>query len=216
MHNDNPHAAEKLADIIAGYDVLLIDSWGVLHDGSDILPPGKMLVNYIQNYLSNVVILTNSPERKILVREKILTLGLDISPEITIISAGELAYQDMLTKKEYAGKKAYIIDYDACGSYFKGLSVVSVRRIEDAELLIVRSINPDVGKISMYEKEIRTACDMGIPLVIINTDEAAQRGAKILARPGAVLAYCKGNSDIRYYGKPWSLIYSHIDRKSVV
>ncbi|USO01740.1 MAG: TIGR01459 family HAD-type hydrolase [Alphaproteobacteria bacterium] len=211
MHNENPHAAENLAEIIAKYSLLLIDSWGVLQNGDDILPPGKMLVDYIQNYSANVVVLTNSPERNSRVRTNILTLGLDISPDIAVISAGEIAYQDMYAHKKYRGKKAYIIDYDNYSPYFEGLPLVFVNRIEEAELLIVRSINPDISKVSSYADTIQKACAQGIPIVIINPDEAVQSGTQTFARPGSILPYCTTNTDILYYGKPWPRIYSHIE-----
>lgn len=103
-----PPALVPLADALAGYDALLLDQFGVLHDGATAYTGAAAAVRHLQRTArKRVVILSNSSKRRIETVNRLHALGLgmctwlesasvaDGVPLITVVTSGDMVWNGL-------------------------------------------------------------------------------------------------------------------------
>ena len=86
-----PRQLSRLSEVAAGYDGLIIDVWGVLHDGVAVYDDAVDALIAVRDTGKRVVLLTNSSRRADNLADMLDALGIARSLYDTIISSGEAA-----------------------------------------------------------------------------------------------------------------------------
>ncbi len=113
-----PCDIKRLAEIAGRFDGMLIDQFGVIHDGEKLYPGTLEVLKNLRRLKIPVGVMTNSGKRSLANRERLLSLGVPRNFFVTAISSGEVAYH-MIGKK-----KAFVIGKANEDYGFDGIPVV--------------------------------------------------------------------------------------------
>ncbi len=94
----------KLEDILAPYDALIVDLWGVVHDGSSLYPGVAETLALLHQMHKPVLFLSNAPRVAAKARIGLSHLNIPRSHYVDVITSGQVAH-DMLAAAP--GKRRY-------------------------------------------------------------------------------------------------------------
>lgn len=89
----------KLQEIIANYDALIVDLWGVIHDGSTLYPGVAETLSLLHRLNKPVLFLSNAPRLSVTARSNLDRLGIPRAHYLDIVTSGQVAH-DLLARLE--------------------------------------------------------------------------------------------------------------------
>lgn len=90
-----------VSEIANDYDVVLLDQFGVIHDGRNAYPNALHAINKLHDNGIKIIILSNSSKESHYARDKLREMGVEVERIHGIITSGELA---LSTMKSYMKK----------------------------------------------------------------------------------------------------------------
>jgi HAD superfamily hydrolase (TIGR01459 family) len=207
-----PTFCSGLADIASRYRGLIVDQWGVLHDGERPYADALEGLVRLREAGKQVVLLSNSGKRTAINRKRLAEIGIDSSLYDHIVTSGEATWQALAERKDpfYAGLGRRCILWSRYGdrSVVEGLPLEVVDRIEDADFLLLGGVEDD-ARLEDFNPALEAAAGRGLPMVCANPDIIAvlPDGGFGMA-PGAVAHhYEQLGGRVGYVGKPHRPIY---------
>jgi len=97
-------SAARLSKLSTQYDAIILDQFGVLHDGQRALPGALHCFDQLVSSKKAVLVLSNASRRRSAAVSKLARLGFDVSALSGFVTSGEEAWQHMAS--EMRGKKA--------------------------------------------------------------------------------------------------------------
>lgn len=189
-----------LVDVVQNYDAMLIDQYGVLHDGHKLYPNVLDALAKLHKSDVPVVILTNSGKRAEYNIERLLRLGIPRSYFVNCMSSGELCYQTLSARKvKMIGRSGE--DYGFTG-------VEDVDSVDDAEVVLI--LGSDAPRLTLddYCTFLQPYVRKSIPAICCNPDLQMITKTGIEFAPGAIAAlYQEMGGHVRWVGKPYADIY---------
>ncbi|MER9606658.1 hypothetical protein [Mesorhizobium sp. M0243] len=88
-----PIIIEGIAAIIERYRAVVLDLWGVLHDGEVAFPHAITALNALRNKHLDICLLSNSPRRAYQVAKHLESMGIGPPQYNYIVTSGELIYK---------------------------------------------------------------------------------------------------------------------------
>ncbi len=76
-----------------GYEVFLVDAWGVLHDGANCYPGVKHCLEQLAGQGKQVVVLSNAARRQEAISQELGRQGITRNMYRKVVSSGELTWQ---------------------------------------------------------------------------------------------------------------------------
>ncbi len=200
---------EKASSLIAKYDFFLVDIHGVIHDGVAGFPEAIDCVNRL-SLKKPIYFLSNNPRRNWIIQQKIQAFGID--PNIQVITSGELVLDDL--QNNYPSiKNIFHLGSKGNTELFmgSGLSVKTVDRLEEAELIVLTLNVKDKVEMDSYLNEIDCVAKSGLVVLCANPDKIAPHGGinRICAGTFALLLEERG-VNVQYMGKPERNIYEYL------
>ncbi len=213
--------------IIENYDALLVDAWGVLHDGVSCYAGVKKCLQRLSQLDKPVIVLSNAARRHDAIERELLQVG--ITPRLyhSVLSSGELAWH-------WLNAASNLGEHGHCGYYFgpersrslcEGLPVNWVDSLKRADFVLNTGApvgNPaDVGALTpVLEKMLKRQ----LPMHCANPDQYAIRGGQMGISAGAIASHywSMGAKHIIYYGKPQPELFENalqalgIDKSRVI
>lgn len=194
------------------YSGLLIDAWGVLHDGGCLYPGVAQCLNELRDRSIPVVVISNAARRSQTVLDDIIRLGVDADTITGVVSSGEVFWQSVKQCKEgfeLSNKALFYHGPEHSRSVMQGLDVTLCENIVDADIILTTGC---MGRVSTLQDDmpfLHAAIKKDIPMICINPDLVAIRhGVKGLSAGSVAEAYQElGASDVRWVGKPHEGIY---------
>lgn len=204
-------AIKGLSEIIEGFDALLVDQFGVLHDGRRAFPGARDALDRAAARGAPIAALTNSGKRSAANAARLERLGFPTSLFQGVISSGELAHgriAAMLASGEIApGARAVIIARDGDRGLMDGAPLTEAALGEDADLVIIAGAEPEKMSREAYREALAPLARRDAPALCANPDhvmyvdgradfgagviaadyEAAGGAVEILGKPGAAM-----------------------------
>ena len=87
----------KLEQIIQNYDALIVDLWGVIHDGSSLYPGAAETLALLRELNKPVLFLSNAPRVSAKARENLNRLHIPPSHYLEVVTSGQVAH-DLLAR----------------------------------------------------------------------------------------------------------------------
>ncbi len=199
-------AIEGLGEIAAGYDAILSDVWGVVHNGVAAHPAAvEALVNY-RRQGGRVVLITNAPRPSPPIVEMLDHLGVVRDAYDDIVSSGD-ATRAIL--EDYRGKAVhYVGPPNENDSLFEGLDI-TVGPAENARAVVVTDLDTDDDTPDMYNDRITLWLKRNLPLIAANPDRVVEHGDRLIYCGGALAdLYEARGGMIVMVGKPYKPIYT--------
>ena len=196
-----------LEAICENYDALLVDAWGVLHDGSSCYAGVKECLQQLLRCSKPVIVLSNAARRHDAIEAELSRVG--ILPELyhSILSSGELVWHwlNSASNLNELGNSGYYLGPERSKSLCEGLAVDWVDSLNNADFVLNTGApvgNPrDASElVPLLEKMVRQQ----IPMLCANPDQVAIRGGEMGISAGAIARQYRslGGRRIMYYGKP--------------
>lgn len=215
------------------YDGLLLDQYGVLHNGVSVFPRAEAALKHLKQDGSRIVILSNSSRRSAEAYEKLDRMGLDQSFFVDVVTSGELAHSFLSSvSRQNEGRSVCHLnwgkergsislkDYDlhiADNAFmFEGFPFPSPKSLSMVVCHGVDAIsNPDgsiaevpFATLERFVKLIASE-NPNVPFVCANPDLVTVAGSELRTMPGTLaLAFQEaGGTDVRLLGKPFDCAY---------
>src|SRR3954470_13835210 len=87
---------DRLREVAGAFDGMLIDQFGVIHDGQKLYPGALGVMEGLRDAGIPVVVMTNSGKRAEANRQRLIRMGLPRELFVDAVSSGEIAYQMLL------------------------------------------------------------------------------------------------------------------------
>jgi len=176
----------SLADIAANYDAILLDQFGVLHDGANALPGAVDCYSRLAALGKKLVVVSNTSRRRAFALSRLPRLGFDPESLAAFVCSGEQAWAYMATERR--GQSALWIswsdDFPAWDPAYMDGTGVTLAPASEADFILCQGsmalrdgtdATPTdllrTGTMSpALEEALRVAVSRGLPLVCANPD----------------------------------------------
>lgn len=201
-----------LAAIVAGYDAVVLDLWGVVHDGVQPYPGAVACLSALKAAGKPVALLSNAPRRAQVVVTRMSEMGIDRDLYGPVVSSGEITHQRLKRRDHpwYAalGRRAYMVGPSRDLSLIEETDIRRVERLDDADFLLVSGPIEDHAPLEAHEPLLDAAQAAGLALLCPNPDkEVIRGGVRILCAGAIAAAYAARGGEVRYEGKPFASAY---------
>lgn len=201
-----PRLIVKAGSLLANYDVLLCDIWGVIHDGKVAFPDANDALTRFREGGGTVVLVSNSPSPSPGVARILDDKGVVRTAWDTIVSSGDLALA-RITAQGY--RSIHGIGPERRDRLFFEALPGRADSIEAADAIACTGlVNDRSERAEDYLPVLRVACERRLPFVCANPDLAVHVGADLLPCAGAIAAlYEDMGGDVYWAGKPHPVAY---------
>ncbi len=196
---------DRFATFAAGYDAVLSDVWGVVHNGVAATPAACDALIRFRHGGGTVVLITNAPRPGAVVTHFIDKLGVPREAYDTIVSSGDVTRAVMAARP---GKAVFHIGPPRDLPIFDGLGLSFVP-FERADYAVCTGLaNDEVETAESYRDLLLQMRARQLFMVCGNPDLVVERGHKLVECAGAVAdLYAKLGGEVLYAGKPHAAIY---------
>ena len=129
-----------LGEIALAYDALILDLWGVLHDGAKPFPGVVDALMRLKQHGKHIAVLSNAPRRAALVEKRMNQIGIPQGLYDHVHSSGEETWQHLSRRDDpfYAalGRRCYHIGPPRDDNMLAGTGLTRVAGIDEAELIL--------------------------------------------------------------------------------
>jgi HAD superfamily hydrolase (TIGR01459 family) len=190
---------EGLGQIAADFDAMLIDQFGVIHNGQVLYPHAADVMARLHALKIPVVVMTNSGKRSAANRERIVAMGIPRAHFVETVSSGEVA-QGLISRK-----RIYIVGQD--GQDYRFASVTISESPEDSDVIVIAGSNAPHTSLDDYRVRFE---GLRVPAICCNPDKWMLTRHGLLPAPGAIAQiYADMGGDVTWVGKPYRAIYDH-------
>jgi HAD superfamily hydrolase (TIGR01459 family) len=188
-----------------GYDVLLCDVWGVVHNGVGSFPRACDALTRVRARGAAVVFITNSPRPSDVVMRQLETLQVPRESYDAIVSSGDVTRGVIQSRP---GQSLYHLGPKRDYSIFSGLDV-DFAGPERADYVVCSGLeNDEVETPEDYRDRLQAMRERGLFMVCANPDVVVERGDRLVYCAGALAdLYAAMGGEVLYAGKPYRPIY---------
>lgn len=191
-----------LREIARHFDGMLIDQFGVIHDGQHPYPGTLRVLSELKEMGIPVAVMTNSGKRAEANRQRLVRIGIPRDHFVDAISSGEVAFNGM------TAKRAFLIGKDGEDYGFDGITFVTDPK--EAEIILILGSNAPKMSLDDYRKLLS---GLTLPAICCNPDKLMLTPHGLFAAPGAIAAlYEEMGGHVTWIGKPYPAIYQQAAR----
>ena len=212
MNSHDPQKLKGISEISDKFDVYFIDLWGVIHNGVQCYPEALKVLEKLKEQNKKIVLISNAPRPSAVVKVFLETIGLESSCYDFLVTSGDITreYISLNSSK----KNFYHLGPTRDIDLFKDLNVALTSKEECDEIICTGLVSDEEEKLQDYKILLDFFLNKKIPLICANPDEVVARGEKIVFCAGALAnRYNQEGGEVRYFGKPYSDIYSFALKK---
>ena len=215
----NPILINSLEDILETFDVVVLDQWGVLHNGSICYASASEAMRMLHACGKEIFILSNSGKRADLNLARIERMGLPVETISRIVTSGEALWQDVNESRIRIAEETPKRFYAICGQpddpkvWAVGSKVEIADKIDPSvDAILLMGLADDSGE-SEYDARFQQALEFEIPLICSNPDKTSPRGDRFVMSPGALAdRYETMGGQVIWYGKPHTPVFHAVMR----
>jgi HAD superfamily hydrolase (TIGR01459 family) len=208
----SPRIVGGLGDILASYDGLILDLWGVVHDGSQPYPGVIDALERLQALGTPVVLLSNAPRRIAPTAARLTEIGIDASLYRAIHSSGEEVFRHLERRDEpfyrALGRRCYFIGPERDLNLIDGLDIERVAAVEESQFILNTGPWGWDETTEHYEPVLQAARARDLPMVCANADLVViHRGRRVICAGALAQRYEALGGRVRWHGKPYPSVY---------
>ena len=194
---------DSLSAIGDGYDVILCDVWGVLHNGMRAFPDAVAALRAARAGGKTVVLVTNSPRPRAGVAEQLALLDVPADCYDAIVSSGDVTRRLI----ENGPRRVFHLGPDRDLALYDGIDVELSEEFE-AQAVVCTGMFDDDETPEDYAEMLERFRARNLPFICANPDIVVERGDELIWCAGALArdyAQLGGRTEIA--GKPHKPIY---------
>jgi len=196
-----PPIIENAGDLLALYDVLFCDVWGVTHDGFKAYDSATLALKRFRANGGTVVLVSNAPVPAHRVHNMLMRVGVEDEAWDTIVSSGDIALSH-ISQKGY-NKLFAIGPKDRDAALFSKLPA-QTHEMKKADAILCSGLNDDIKESAKtYLPLLHNAIDLKLPFVCANPDLVVHVGGRPYVCAGAIAQlYEELGGEVFWAGKP--------------
>ena len=194
-----------IGPVCAGYDLMLCDVWGVLHNGRDVFAGAVEACRVFRSAGGVVVLVSNSPRPCGPLIEQLDGLGVPRDIYDGVVTSGDVTRSHLSGR---GGVRVFHLGPERDRGICEGLDVVFAGP-DEAELVVCSGLFDDINETPAdYADLLARLRDRALRMICANPDLMVERGAVLVYCAGALAqAYEALGGDVLYAGKPHPPIY---------
>jgi HAD superfamily hydrolase (TIGR01459 family) len=186
-----------LGDIAGDFDAMLIDQFGVIHDGQKLYSGAAQVLAELYALNIPVIVMTNSGKRAVANTARVVKMGVPRHHFVDCVSSGEVAFQSLDVKR------AFLIGKDGEDYGFEPVQFVD--RPDDAEVMLILGSNAPATSLDDYRRMFE---GITLPAVCCNPDKLMITSSGLQPAPGTIAQiYEEMGGKVTWIGKPYLRIY---------
>ena len=203
-----PQILTGLADIAENYDALIVDIWGVLHNGqAPFEGVDAALLNYRQQG-GKVLLLSNAPRPGTSAVKRLEAIGNRHDGFDDILTSGD-AVRALMSDMGREGKKICHIGPQKDADLITDLEVEFVDEDAADAILFSGPYNDTTETPDDYGDMLARFRARNLPLLCPNPDRTVQFGDRVIYCAGAIAeAYENIGGEVVWVGKPYPVVYT--------
>jgi HAD superfamily hydrolase (TIGR01459 family) len=200
-----PPMTSHFAALAGGYDVVLSDVWGVVHNGIAATAEACDALTRFRAGGGTVVLITNAPRPGANVRQILDRLAVPHSAYDAIVSSGDVARALIVAR---TGERVFHVGPERDLPMFEGLDA-PITELEHADYAVCSGLFDDTVETPQdYEPLVERMRARTLPMICANPDVVVERGDKLVYCAGAIAdLYAAAGGEVVYAGKPYRPIY---------
>jgi len=214
---------DGIKDIIDGYDVFILDQWGVMHNGKEGYNAAIKCVETLYAYNKILIIISNSSKRKHTSADRLSDFGYSKNYFLEIMTSGEMVWQSLVHLNHDFTKKLqkncfhiYDKSQEDGKKYLEGLEKFNfVENIEEADFILGCTPQFNTTPID-YIPLLTKAIKNKLPFVCANPDfvSPGRNSGKTTICMGTIAELYKNMGGLVFIlGKPSCEIYEESTKK---
>ena len=201
-----------IATIADRYDGVILDLWGVIHDGEKLYPGVEEALANLRAAGKVICMLSNAPRRPAGVIAKLEGMGLPRDAYDHILTSGEASHDAMLHREDdwhaALGPRLFHLGPERDRDVFEDLPYEVVATPEEADFVVNTGIDDFSETLADYEDILRRCADARLPMLCANPDLVVMVGPIMAICAGTLAArYQEMGGDVRQHGKPLAPVY---------
>ncbi|ANV24658.1 MULTISPECIES: TIGR01459 family HAD-type hydrolase [Agrobacterium] len=198
------HRIQTLGEITDGFDVILSDVWGVLHNGVSAFPDAAIALRSAREAGKTVVLITNSPRPAPGVIAQLRVLGVPDEAYDRIVTSGDVT-RGLIAE---GPRKVFLLGPQRDMPLLEGLDVEVVGEADADSVVCTGFFDDETETPEDYTEMLKSFIARNVPMICANPDLVVERGERIIPCAGAMAAYYEQlGGEVRIAGKPHAPIY---------
>lgn len=201
----SPPRISGLSVLSGGYDAIICDVWGVLHNGVAAFPEAcEALVNY-RAAGGRVLLLTNAPRPAEPIHVQLAQLGVPREAYDDLLTSGDVTREILMSRPERA---VLHIGPERDLALYEGLPIELVDETR-AEAIVATGLFDDTTETpENYRARLAALAERRLPMICANPDIVVKRGSKRVWCAGALArVYEEFDGEAILVGKPYPPVY---------
>jgi len=197
-----------VSDIAEQYDALILDLWGVVHNGVEPYPGVLDCMAKLHEAGKKVVLLSNAPRQSEKVTGQVAGFGVPREAYDVLVTSGDVTRLQVERRADdwhaALGQRYLHVGPERDHGLLHGTGVDEVDDIADADFVLTSGLYDDnVDTESDYDDLFGLARARDLPMICANPDLLVMRGDKTILCAGSLAVhYEKMGGNVRYNGKP--------------
>ncbi len=208
-----------MAALAPRYDGLIVDLWGVIHDGVSAYPGAVDCLARLRGAGRRIVLLSNAPRRLGGVRDTLRRLGVPDDAYDGLLTSGEATRTALIERSDpwfaALGGRVWHLGPAKDRGLFEGLPQRRVATPAKADFVLNTGPDDQAGEtdVAPYLPVLRDCAARRLPMVCANPDLAVVRDGQRLICAGLLARYyAEYGGEVRSIGKPHPGIYQPVRR----
>ena len=210
--SDLPPFLPGMSAIADRYDGLIVDLWGVIHNGERPYPGVVDCLHRLRRGGKRICLLSNAPRRIASVVARLGELGVPDNGYDHVLSSGELTHEALRERPDEfhrrLGARCLHIGPPRDNDVFEGVGLTMVARPDAADFVLCTGIDDFDETLDDYAPILQACAERRLPMVCANPDLIVVVGSKLAICAGELARlYAELGGPVAYHGKPYLEAY---------
>ena len=203
----SPILLSGLSEIAHGYDAVLCDVWGVIHNGREAFPAACAALARYRSERGPVVLISNAPRPSRALYGQLEAVGTPREAWSAFVTSGD-ATRALLAERTPG--PVWKLGPDRDDPLYEGLGLDFAAGIEDAALICATGPFDEENETPEdYRGRLDLALSRGLEFICANPDRMVQKGDRLVLCAGAIAdLYAAMGGEVTMAGKPHAPIYA--------
>lgn len=203
-------ALAGVRDLPPLFDNLIVDQYGVLHDGQAPYPGAVDALVRLKQSGCRVLLLSNSGKRSEPNEQRLLTLGFQAGSWDHFLSSGEIAWRMLDAQLKQKGRKRCLLV--ARGGDLSAIDSLPLDLVQDgreADVVLISGSDGDRIDLDEYRRMLSPAAERAVPCICTNPDKIMLTPVGLRFGAGRIAElYASLGGEVTWIGKPFPDIYA--------